>query len=205
MALRAAIVHDWFQGYHGSERVVEAIRSGVFAEDERPDVFTFHAARDLLPPDLARAIVKESRLAALPGVRQEGHAPGRWRYLLPYMPFYFSHLDLDGYDVVISSSHACAVNARPKEDALYVCYCHTPMRYAWMPELERGRAHGAKGVALAGFRGWLRRVDLEASRRPDSFVANSQAVRERIRRFYGRDAAVIHPPVEVESFDPHAA
>src|SRR5215212_4721581 len=89
-----AIVHDWFQGYHGSERVVEAMRRGLFAGDNPPDIFTFHAARELLPAALADSIVSESRIARLPGVRQRGHRPGRWRALLPYMPYYFSHLNL---------------------------------------------------------------------------------------------------------------
>ncbi len=201
---RGAIVHDWFQGFHGSERVVEAIRTGVFAPDAPPDVFTFHAVREVLPPELARAIVQESRLASLPGIRQRGHDPGRWRALLPYMPRYFASLDLSAYDVVISSSHAFAVNVRPREDATHVCYCHTPLRYAWMPETEAGRVRGAYGLGLRALRGWLRDVDTKASARPDVYVANSEAVRQRIRRFYGRDATVIHPPVDVDDFDPQA-
>jgi glycosyltransferase involved in cell wall biosynthesis len=200
--LRAAIVHDWFQGYHGSERVVETMRAGLFAPELPPDIFTFHAAREVIPDELAAAIVKESRLAALPGMRQRGHDPGRWRYLLPYMPHFFSHLELDPYDLVISSSHANAVNVRPRRDALHVCYCYTPMRYAWMPAVESERTTGIKRLALAGTRGYLRRIDLAASRRPAQYIAISQAVRDRIRRFYQRDAAVIHPPVDLHDLDP---
>ena len=191
---RTAIVHDWFQGYHGAERVVETMRSGLFAPGNGPDVFTFHAAKELLPPELAASIRKESRLASLPGLRQRGHDPGRWRLLVPAMPRYFSRLDLDAYDLVISSSHAFAVQARSREDAAHVCYCYTPIRYAWMPETDaRARA----------FRGWLRRIDLAASRRPDAYVAISAAVQQRIQRFYGRDSTVVHPPVDVGDFDPH--
>jgi glycosyltransferase involved in cell wall biosynthesis len=197
---RGAIVHDWFQGFHGSERVVDAIWRDVFPPDNRPDILTFQAARELLPRDLADAIVRESRLALLPGVRQRGHDPGRWRYLLPYMPHYFRGLDLGAYDVVVASSHACAVQVRPRAGAAYVCYCHTPMRYAWLPESEEGRVGGVPGIALRAFAGRLRRLDLEASRRPDVYVANSSAVRERIRRFYDRDATVMHPPVDVDDF-----
>jgi glycosyltransferase involved in cell wall biosynthesis len=202
---RAAIVHDWFQGFHGSERVVEAMRSGLFAPGHAPDIFTFHAARELLPEPLARAIVRESRLTRLPGIRQRGHEPGRWRYLLPYMPRYFGRIPLDDYDLVISSSHACAMHVRPRRDALHVCYCYTPMRYAWMPETERARVTGIKGAALGALTGWLRKVDLAASARPDSFVAISTAVRERISRFYGRDSVVIHPPVELADLSPTQA
>ncbi len=204
LAERTAIVHDWFQGFHGAERVVEAMRAGLFADGNEPDVFTFQAARELLPPELAARIVQESRLANLPGIRQRGHDPGRWRLLLPYMPRYFRRLDLDAYDTVIASSHACAVHARPREDALHVVYCYTPIRYAWLPDTEARRARGPAALGLAAARGWLRRKDLEASRRPDGYVAISEAVRERVRAAYGRDAAVVHPPVDVEDFDPHA-
>ena len=196
--LRTAIVHDWFQGYHGSERVVETMRAGLFRTDNQPDIFTFHAARELLPPELAAAIVKESALARLPGIRQVGQKPGRWRYLLPVIPRYFGRLQLNPYDLVISSSHACAVNVRPREDAVHLCYCYTPMRYVWFPETEQTRAGGLTGVALRGLRNRLRQIDLRASRRPDAYVAISEAVRRRIKFAYGRDASVIHPPVELD-------
>jgi glycosyltransferase involved in cell wall biosynthesis len=197
LTMRTAIAHDWFQGFHGAERTVEAMLD-LFERD--PDIFTFQAARELLPDRLASAIVEESRLARLPGVRQRGLDPGRWRWLLPYMPRFFERLDLSGYEIVISSSHACAVGVRPPADALHLCYCHTPMRYVWMPEAERGRARGVKGVALTALRGRLRAWDRRASERPDAYLATSSAVAERISRFYGREATVIHPPVAVGDF-----
>jgi glycosyltransferase involved in cell wall biosynthesis len=202
---RSAIVHDWFQGFHGAERTVEAMRAGLFAPDRQPDVFAFQAARDLLPPALADRIVSESKLARAPFIRQRGQAQGGWRYLLPLMPRYFEHLDLDSYDVVISSSHACATHVRPREDAIHLCYCYTPMRYAWLPDVESRRASGPTGVALRMLAGRLRRIDLAASRRPDAYVAISHAVRERIAAHYGREASVIHPPVDVVEFDPSGA
>jgi glycosyltransferase involved in cell wall biosynthesis len=197
-----AIVHDWFQGYHGSERVVEAIADDVLVEASRVDVLTFHAARELLPPDLAARIVRESRSSRLPGLRQVGHDPGRWRYLLPYMPHYFRSLDLSEYALVVVSSHSCAINASPPPGTPCVCYCHTPMRYAWLADTERGRLTGARGAALRALSGWLRRGDRAAAQRPDLMVANSTAVADRIRRFYARDAETIHPPVEVSELRP---
>jgi len=195
--MRTALVHDWFQGMHGAERTA----AGMFDLFERdPDVFTFHAAHELLPPRVAGAIVKESRLAALPGVRQRGHDPGRWRWLLPYMPHWFEHLDVDGYELVISSSHACAAGVPTPPGTLHACYCHTPMRYVWMPDAERNRVAGVKGAALAAMRGRLRRWDRRAAQRPDLYIANSTAVKERIQRFYGRDAVVVPPPVAVDDF-----
>lgn len=197
--VRTAIVHDWFQGFHGAERVVAAMVE-AFGTANPPDIYTFSAARELLPPDLVRHIVKESPLAQMPGLRQIGHDSGRWRYLLPFMPTYFRRLDLDAYDIVVASSHACAINARPRADALYACYCYTPMRYVWMPETERDRLRGVRKIPLDALRGYLRRVDLKAAQRPDHYIAISEAVRERIRQFYGRDATVVHPPVNVEEF-----
>ena len=201
---RVAIVHDWFQGFHGAERVVDALAEEVLAEAAAVDVFTFHAAREVLPPRLAGRIVRESRLAGLPGIRQVGHDPGRWRYLLPYMPRFFRALPLAGYDLLIASSHAWALQASPRASVPYVCYCHTPMRYAWLTEAERERLHGAQGWALRAAAGRLRRSDRRAAARPDRFVANSTAVRDRIRRFYGRQATVVHPPVAADDLAPAA-
>jgi glycosyltransferase involved in cell wall biosynthesis len=204
IGVRTAIVHDWFQGYHGSEQVVHVMTTDLFAHSNPPDIYTFHAERELLPADLASLIVRESRVSRLPGIRQRGHTPGRWRYLLPYMPFYFDRLRLDEYDLVISSSHAFAKRLRVNSEALHVCYCYTPIRYLWLPEAESGRATGATKMALGVVRNRLKKLDRESALRPDGFVAISTAVRERIRRFYGRDAEVIHPPVDTRSLAPRA-
>jgi glycosyltransferase involved in cell wall biosynthesis len=202
LRLRAAIVHDWFQGYHGAERVADVIRQYMFESDFPPDIYTFEAAKELLPPELAAAIVRESRLANLPGIRQRGHRPGRWRYLLPYMPFYYRRLNLDDYELVISSAHNSAHHVRPRPDATHVVYCHTPMRYAWLPDTDAGRAAGVKGAVLRAMVGRMRRLDRLAAQEPDGYIANSTAVQTRIKRFYGRESVVIHPPVEIAEFDP---
>ncbi|MGI8864397.1 MAG: glycosyltransferase [Solirubrobacteraceae bacterium] len=196
---RVAIVHDWFQGFHGSERVVDVMLSDVFAQASC-DVFTFQAAREVLPPRLRDAIVRESRLAGLPGIRQRGHAPGRWRYLLPYMPRYFRSLDLDGYDLVVASSHACAVHAAAASTSPSLCYCYTPMRYAWMPSTDGERVAGVKALAIRASTHRLRRADRAAAQQAGPYAAISTAVRDRIHRCYGLDAEVIHPPVDHHEF-----
>ena len=96
--LHTVLVHDRFQGYFGAERVVEAIRAGLFAEDNQPDIITFYAAREHLPPEIVARIRQESRLTRLPGM---GSAGG-WKYLLPLMPRFFRNLRLDGYELVLS-------------------------------------------------------------------------------------------------------
>jgi glycosyltransferase involved in cell wall biosynthesis len=109
--------------------------------------------------------------------------------------------DLRGFDLVLSSSHANAKNARAPAGAVHVCYCHTPMRYAWEPEFMRGEDVGRlTRLALPALLGWLRRTDLAGADGPDVFVANSRHVAERIERFYGRNATVVHPPIDVEHF-----
>ena len=201
---RTAIVHDWFQGYHGSERVVDVMREGLFDSGHVPDILTFYAALDLLPPQLAARIIHQSRLAQLPFLRQSTHGPGKWRYLFPLMPLYFRRLRLDGYRLVISSSHSFAFYVRPPEGTKHVCYCHTPMYYAWMPRSEGDPSRGLPGRLLDASSGTLRRVDRAAAQHPDYFVANSETVRRRIEAFYGREATVIHPPVDVNDFEPTA-
>ena len=116
------------------------------------------------------------------------------------MPHYFEHLDLTATSWCVSSSHACAAGVRTAPETLHACYCHTPMRYVWMPEQERNRVSGVKGAALRALRGRLRRLDRRASERPDVYVANSTAVADRIKRFYGREAVVVPPPVAVDDF-----
>ena len=116
------------------------------------------------------------------------------------MPHYFDHLDLDGYELVLSSSHACAAGVRTAPETIHACYCHTPMRYVWMPEAERNRVSGVKGAALRRLRGRLRKLDRRASERPDLYIANSSEVADRIKRFYGREAVIVPPPVAVDDF-----
>jgi glycosyltransferase involved in cell wall biosynthesis len=201
--MRASVVHDWFQGYHGSERVADTIREVLRDLTGHPvDVHTFSAALGLLPSPLAQSIVRESRVARMPLVRQQGREPGRWRYLLPYMPYYFRSLKLDAYDIVVSSTHACAAGVQTRPDAAHVCYCHTPMRYLWLSDVDQDRLGRAGAATMRLMRRHLRRLDLEASRRPTSYIANSSAVQQRIRQIYGRDSVVIHPPVDVNRFSP---
>ncbi len=200
--LRVAIVHDWIQGYHGSERTVNALIHDVFGDADAVDVFSFSAVPELVPRELAAHIRGSSRLATLPGLRQQGHDPGRWRWLLPYMPGWFRRLDLRGYDIVVASSHSCALHARPPAGAVHVCYCYTPMRYAWLPGVDRRRLRGPEQLAIGALGGWLRRGDGRAAARIGSFVTVSEAVRDRIAEFYGRQAAVIAPPVDTAEFSP---
>jgi len=136
--------------------------------------------------------VRTTYLQRLPGSSRH------YRKLLPLMPGAFRRLDLGDFDVVVSSSHAFSKAVRVSPRAVHVCYCHSPPRYLW--DLYWTYSPGWRGVAAAPMAWRLRSRDVRGSRGVSRFVANSRTVAERIRRHYGRDAGVVHPPVEVERF-----
>ncbi len=127
----------------------------------------------------------------------------QFRRLLPLYPWAVRRLALPQSDVVLSSSSAFAHAVRIPDGAVHVCYCHAPFRYAWT-EQQRALEEVAAPLRplLRRQLRWMRRWDLAASRGVDDYVANSQLTRGRIRRFYGRESTVIHPPVETQRFSP---
>jgi glycosyltransferase involved in cell wall biosynthesis len=114
------------------------------------------------------------------------------------MPLALEQLDLRGYDLIISSESGPAKGIIAPSDAVHVCYCHTPMRYAWDESFLRGESLGPIPPRLASaVTAWLRAVDRKRAVEPDVYVANSTFVAQRIREAYGRESEVIHPPVEI--------
>jgi glycosyltransferase involved in cell wall biosynthesis len=188
---RVAVVHDWLTIPGGSEQVVLEL----LAMFPRAELFTSVYDPAPWPIEITQRTVYSSFLNRIPGAAR--HYPK----LLPLMNAAFRAFDLDGFDLVLSSSHACAKNVRAPASALHVCYCHTPMRYAWEQGFLEGEDVGrALRVALPPLLAWLRRADLAGAAGPDVFVANSRHVAARIERYYGRTAQVVHPPVDVEHF-----
>ncbi len=188
---RVAVVHDWLTIPGGSEQVVLELLE-MFPQAE---LFTSVYDPSPWPAAITARKVHSSFLNRIPGAVR--HYPK----LLPLMNTAFRSFDLSGFDLVLSSSHACAKNVRVPAAALHVCYCHTPIRYAWEEDFLRGEDVGAlTRLALPPLLSWLRRQDLAGAAGPDVFVANSRHVAERIRRYYGRTAEVVHPPIDVEHF-----
>ncbi len=186
---RVAISHEWLTIPGGSEQVVMAMLD-VFPQAE---LFTTVYDPAPWPEAITSRPVHASFLDRIPGAAR--HYPK----LLPLMDTAFRRFDLSGFDLVLSSNHACAKNVRVPAGVPHVCYCHTPMRYAWDPAFLAGEDLGRVGrLGARALLPWLRRRDLAASRGPSRFLANSSFVAERIRRFYGRDADVLHPPVDVD-------
>jgi glycosyltransferase involved in cell wall biosynthesis len=186
---RSAIVHEWLTVPGGSEKVVLELLD-VLPEAE---IFTSVYDPEPWPETLRRRVVHRSFLDRIPGARR--HYPK----LLPLMNLAFESFDLDGFDLVVSSSHSCAKNVITGPRTLHVCYCHTPMRHAWDPGMLAGEPLGAVGRAAArALLPRLRRQDLAGAARPDVLIANSHNVAARIRKHWRRESVVIAPPVDVE-------
>ena len=188
---RVAVVHDWLTIPGGSEQVVMELLE-LFPQAE---LFTTIYDPAPWPALIKDRVVHSSFLNRIPGAVR--HYPK----LLPLMNRAFRSFDLSRFDLVLSSNHACAKNVRTPAGVLHVCYCHTPMRYAW----EEGFLDGedvprALRLALPPMLAWLRRVDRAGAAGPDVIVANSGHVAERVRRYYGRPAEIVHPPVDVDHF-----
>jgi glycosyltransferase involved in cell wall biosynthesis len=192
--MKIAVVHDYFTQLGGAEKVAEELVRMLPSADLHATV----ALPECMPPELRGVPVNTSWMQNLPGMRRYYRV-----YFLLY-PLALPSLDLSGYDLVLSSSSGYAKGVRTNRDAIHVCYCHTPMRWAWSFENYSAREDMgvAKRLLLPHLVRGLRQWDVGASRQPDHFIANSKTVAARILHAYGRIAEVIHPPIDVERFRP---
>ena len=191
--MRVALVHDWLTGLRGGEAVLAEIASYF----PGAPIYTLFEKRGVLEGELARHPVRTTWLQRLT-------LGGRfYRPLLTLMPQAISGLDLDGFDLIGSSSHCVAKGVIPPPGAVHVCYCHTPMRYLWdqrehylkpLPRLLRPLVRSR----LERLRSW----DVVSSARVDHLIANSRLVARRIERYWRREAEVIPPPVDTDFFTP---
>lgn len=145
---------------------------------------------------LANREIRTSALNSFPLVQQYH------RYLLPLMPAAIERLDLRPYDTIVSFNYAVANGAKNYNGARHISYTHTPMRYAWT-DLNINGTHSNKNRLVDAYLSRFRAWDREAASRVHAIATNSQAVSQRIRRAYGREARIIHPPVEVDRFQPN--
>lgn len=190
--MRVAIAHEWLTTLGGSERVVETM---LEAYPGSPVYTTFLSDRNL-PESVRSWDVRTSFVQRLPMLHRISQ-----KYI-PLFPLAFESFDMTGYDVVITSSSACSKGVLTGPETLNICYCYTPLRYAWQPHLDK-RLGGANPLVKAGndlVVHYLRLWDRLASDRVDHFIAISDHVAARIAKFYRRESAVIYPPVNVERF-----
>ena len=191
---RVAVCHEWLTTLGGADKV-----AALLSRHYEADLFAAFALR----PELAEELDVRGRLVT--SRLNEVAASGRnWQYLLPAMSTFWRSLDLEGHDVVLTSSHAAVNAVRTGPETRRICYCHTPMRYAWEWREERSRLPGPARPALRPAAAALRWADRRWSRSVDVYVANSRFVAERIRRAYGREAVVVHPPIDVHRWHPGA-
>ncbi|GAC1595395.1 MAG: hypothetical protein NVS4B10_03830 [Myxococcales bacterium] len=193
---RVALVHDWLTGFRGGERVLAALCEMY----PTAAIFTLVHVEGSCGPVIEARPITTSFLQHLPGART------RYRHYLPLFPLAVERLDLAGFDLVVSTSHAVAKGCRPAPGALHVSYVHTPMRYAWDQfdaYFGPGRAGPATRLAARLAMPALRRWDVRSTARAHGIVANSRFVAGRCARFWGRAAdAVVYPPVDTGAFVP---
>jgi glycosyltransferase involved in cell wall biosynthesis len=193
--VKVALVHDWLTGMRGGEKVLLSL-ARLFPD---APIFTLLHVRGSVAPELEAREIRTTFVQHLPDVER------RYRHYLPLFPAAAATMDLRGFDLVVSSSHCVAKGVRPAEGALHLCYCHTPMRYVWDrydDYFGPGRVSPLAGVLIRYVAEGLRAWDTATAGRVHRFAANSRYVAGRIRRYYGRDAEVINPPVDTEFFTP---
>jgi glycosyltransferase involved in cell wall biosynthesis len=196
--VRIALVHDWLTGMRGGEKCLEVLCRRF------PDaqLFTLLHALGTTSPAIERMRITTSFLQRVPGIRRH------YRYLLPLMPTAIQRLQIpDEVDLVVSFSHAVAKGIEPPPGVPHVCYCFTPMRYAWHRRADYFVASGrVSRTPLSAARNlvldWVRQWDRATSDRVTHFVAISRTVARRIAESYGRPSRVIYPPVDTGFYTP---
>ena len=186
--IRVAIIHYWFVGRGGGERVVESLAELY----PQADLFSLVADRATLAPELSERRLQTSFLDAIPFARKFH------RHFIFLHPLALEQFDLSNYDLVISSESGPAKGVITSSKTCHICYCYSPMRYIWdmYPQYRRGMGFFV-GTVFSVVSHYLRLWDHASAQRVDHFVANSRFIASRIRKYYGRESTVIHPPVEV--------
>jgi len=197
--MRVAIIHDWLTVNAGAEKVLKQ----MLLLYPQAEIFTLV---DFLPEEdrsfLGSHKVHTSFIQKLPRARKS------YRSYLPLMPLAIEQFDLSGFDLVLSSSYAVAKGVLTGPDQVHVCYCHSPIRYAWdlQPQYlrESGLDRGLKSVIARIILSYIRMWDVRTANGVDHFIANSTFIARRIRKVYGRESVVIPPPVDIPDTLPNS-
>lgn len=191
MHKKIAIVHDWLTNMGGAEQVIINFKE---IYPEAPIYTTFYTPENL-DEKLRNIDVRTSFL------QKKKKVTNHQKYF-PFMPLAFENFNLNEYDIILSSSSSCAKGVITKPGSIHVCYCHTPMRYAWEKKDEYIEGMGKfKKKLVKLLLHYMRMWDLMSASRVDYFIANSTEVKKRIEKHYKRDAIVINPPVRCNMFN----
>lgn len=191
--LKVAIVHYWLVNMRGGEKVIEALLD-LFPQA----VIVTHVYNpEKVSAKIKAQEVRETFIASLPGARKH------YQKYLPLMPRALEQMDLQEFDLILSSESGPAKGIIPRPDATHLCYCHSPMRYIWDHyHVYRGAAGWLTRTMMPHLAHRLRIWDVSTAARVDHFAANSSFVAKRIERFYRRDSDVIYPPITCGDFSP---
>jgi glycosyltransferase involved in cell wall biosynthesis len=194
--LKTAIVHEWLVNYAGSEKCVESF-TNIW-----PDA-PIYALVDFLT-DGQRDIILKGKHAKTSFIQRLPYANTQHRKYLPLFPRAIESFNLKEFNLIISSSHSVAKGVRTKKNQLHICYCHSPMRYAWDEAdyylSEANLNAGVKGKLAKLVINYLRKWDVKSAKNVNYFIANSNHIAQKIKRIYNRDADVIYPPVDTQKF-----
>jgi glycosyltransferase involved in cell wall biosynthesis len=194
--LKIAVIHDWLTVNAGAEKVLQEILN-VFP---RADIFTVYFDPDFVKSQdfLKDRKITQTFVGRLPFVKQ------KYRNYLPFMPIAIEQLDVSGYDLVLSSSHAVAKGVLTGPDQLHISYIYSPIRYAWDLQhqylKESGLTIGLKGWIAKWILHKIRIWDYRTAAGVDHMIADSKFISKRIKKVYGRESVVIYPPVDVVGF-----
>ena len=191
--LKIAVVHDWLTGMRGGEKVLEIIFE-IFPD---ADLFTLLYNKGSVSTLIADRNIYTSFIDKLP------FKLNKYRHYLPLFPTAIELFDFKEYDIIVSTSHCVAKGVRTPPNTLHISYVHSPMRYVWdMYEDYFGddKIGFLQKIIIPPFANYLRMWDVTSSNRVDYFIANSQHVSNRIQKYYRREAQVIHPPVNTETY-----
>jgi len=193
--IRVALIHDWLTGRRGGEKVLEVLAE-IFPQAPIYTLFHFPGSQ---APEIEKRLIRTSFLQRLPFLK------GHYRSYLPLFPLAAELFNLQEFELVISSSHCVVKGVIPRPDALHISYVHSPIRYAWnqyFAYFSPRHLSVFSRIFIPPVIHYLRLWDESASARVDHFLANSANVARRIRKYYRREAEVIHAPVDTEFFQP---
>lgn len=193
---KLAIVHEWLVNYAGSEKVVESFNN-LWPDS---DIFTLVDFLD----DEQRGLILNGKSTHTSFIQQLPFAKKKHRNYLPLFPKAIEAFNLKKYNLILSSSHSVAKGVKTKKNQLHICYCHSPMRYAWDEAdyylEEANLTSGIKGKIAQSILRYLRNWDLKSADNVDYFIANSNHIEKKIKRIYNRNADIIYPPVDTQKF-----
>ncbi len=194
--MKVALVHDWLVTQRGGEHVLEALCE-LFP---RADIHTLVHRPGVVHPRIEARPIHTSFLQRIPRIHT------LYRHFLPVLPTVIESMRLEGYDLVISSSHCVAKGIRKPPGAKHLAYVHAPMRYMWDlfdDYFGPGRASLPVRVAAHAVRPYLQKWDRESTAGVDRVLVNSRHIASKVWRFWGREASVVYPPIALERFCQH--